>query len=67
VEYGHRLVKGGSSRVGKNGSIRGIGREIGHVAAKPFIRPAIDESAQGAIEAYGRTMWALSKEILTNG
>lgn len=67
VEYGHRLVKGGKSRVKKSGMVAGTGRVVGHVPAHPFLRPAIDETAQAAIDAYGKTMWALSKEILTRG
>jgi hypothetical protein len=50
VEYGHRLVKGGSSRVKANGVV-GQGKVIGFVAAKPFLRPAFDESANNALAA----------------
>jgi len=48
VEYGHRLVKGGYSKVTAKGT-RGPGVEIGEVRAHPFIRPAY-ESARGAAE-----------------
>jgi HK97 gp10 family phage protein len=51
VEYGHRLVRGGYSRMTKNGGFRGPGKEIGKVPAHPFIRPAFEASAEKATAA----------------
>ncbi len=42
VEYGHRQVRGGYSRIRKNGNISGKGKVIGQVDAHPFIRPAYE-------------------------
>jgi Bacteriophage HK97-gp10, putative tail-component len=50
VEYGHRLVKGGKSRVGITGAA-GPGHEIGDVPAHPFLRPAFEASWQAALDA----------------
>jgi HK97 gp10 family phage protein len=50
VEYGHRLIKGGWSRVTAK-RVAGPGKVIGHVPAHPFLRPAFDESASDAIAA----------------
>ena len=51
VEYGHRLVKGGVSRVGAKGPV-GPGRQIGDVPAHPFLRPAYEASWQLSLEAF---------------
>lgn len=56
LEYGHRLVRGGYSRVLAGGRTRGRGREIktlsgGAVPAYPFIRPAFETAKIPAIEA----------------
>jgi HK97 gp10 family phage protein len=45
VEYGHRLVHGGRSRLLANGKTRGPGTQIGTVPAHPFIRPAYEATA----------------------
>ncbi|HEV2463544.1 MAG TPA: HK97-gp10 family putative phage morphogenesis protein [Acidobacteriaceae bacterium] len=50
VEYGHRLVRGGYSRLMKNGKYRGPGKQIGTVPPHPFIRPAFEASAREATE-----------------
>jgi HK97 gp10 family phage protein len=50
VEYGHRLVRGGYSKVLANGRRRGAGKEIGEVPAHPFIRPGFEASAGPATE-----------------
>jgi HK97 gp10 family phage protein len=44
VEYGHRLVRGGRSRLFKTGKTRGPGSQVGEVAAHPFIRVAWEAS-----------------------
>ena len=51
VEYGHRMIRGGYSKVvGTKGRHRGPGKEIGNVPAHPFIRPGFEISAAEAIE-----------------
>jgi HK97 gp10 family phage protein len=45
VEYGHRLVRGGRSRLLLNGKTKGPGKEVGSVAAHPFIRKAYEATA----------------------
>lgn len=50
VEYGHRLVKGGYSKVLPSGRHRGHGKEIGEVPAYPFIRPGFEGSVAPALE-----------------
>lgn len=52
VEWGHRLVRGGYSRVLANGKKRGPGKEVGRVPPHPFLRPAYDESQNEAINAF---------------
>ena len=42
VEYGHRLVRGGYNKKGKGGP----GKEVGSVAAYPFIRRRMRRSAK---------------------
>ena len=56
VEYGHRLVRGGRSRLLKNGKAIGPGKEIGEVEAKPFIRPAYEESQAAVANAIQNTL-----------
>lgn len=52
VEYGHRAVKGGYSKVLANGKTRGPGKASAvDVPAHPFLRPAFEESAEAAGEA----------------
>lgn len=51
VEFGHRLVKGGYSKVVAGGKTRGPGVEIGEVPAHPFVRPAYEASVAAAEEA----------------
>ena len=43
VEYGHKIVRGG--RLGKGGKV------VGHVAAKPFLRPAFDNNVEKTVSA----------------
>jgi HK97 gp10 family phage protein len=51
VEFGHRLVRGGTSRLLANGKTRGRGSEVGQVPAHPFMRPAFEAGVQRALEA----------------
>jgi hypothetical protein len=53
-EYGHRLVRGGSSRRGAGmlgQGYSGPGKVVGFVEAKPFIRPAWEASEAAAQDA----------------
>ena len=56
VEYGHRLVRGGRSRMSANGKTRGSGKEIGTVQEHPFIRLAYESSQQGVTDAISSTL-----------
>jgi len=51
VEYGHRLVRGGTSRVLKSGKTRGKGSEVGTVKPHPFFRDAFEHSTDAAAKA----------------
>lgn len=48
VEYGHRLVKGGQSKVLVSGKTRGSGVQVGEVRAYPFARPAFEAAQREA-------------------
>lgn len=59
VEKGHDILVGGRRRVASSELTKGqlirrqrqgvrVGRVAGHVAARPFLRPALDENAQQA-------------------
>jgi len=65
VEYGHRLVKGGRSRIGplgvieygagekdKKGRLIKNGHEIGEVPAHPFLRPAYESTERAVVDQY---------------
>ncbi len=56
VEFGHRLVKGGYSKVTKNGKLRGPGREIGNVAAHPFFRSAFEAATPEAADVISASI-----------
>lgn len=52
VEFGHRMVRGGYSRVNKKtGKTSGPGAEVGQVPAHPFFRPGAEESEEAAAAA----------------
>lgn len=52
VEFGHRMVTGGYSKVLPNGTTRGPGKvSIKDVREHPFLRPAYESSIEAAIEA----------------
>lgn len=55
VEYGHRLVRGGYSRLIKSGrhagKYRGPGSEVGAVEEHPFIRPGYEAAREAAVQA----------------
>lgn len=52
VENGHRLVVGGYSKVSDDGKVSGPGRQVAFIEPNPFWRPAEEETAQAAIDAY---------------
>ena len=72
VELGHKLVRGGTLAGGKKRrttpglpftrgrkprpTTSGQGRVVGHVPARPFLRPAFDNNVQKAIEAMKTTL-----------
>jgi hypothetical protein len=59
VEYGHRMVTGGKSRLNAAGVFEGPGvAQEKDVPAHPFLRPAFEESVAGAIEAVGVSLKA---------
>lgn len=70
VEYGHRQVIGGKSRLLKNGTTRGPGKQVyvskpgqvglGTVPEQPFIRPAWESVAQ---EVTAKVQSTLATEI----
>ncbi len=52
IEYGHRMVTGGQSKVLANGKTRGKGKVSSvDVPAYPFLRPAFESSVEGAQSA----------------
>lgn len=63
VEYGHRLVKGGKSRVGPMGPV-GPGREIGEVPEHPFLRPAFEATTQAVLDTFKDELEKQVKEAL---
>lgn len=62
VEYGHRMVTGGQSKV----TGKGPGRQVGEVAAHPFWRPAYEaeqrEAEDAMIESMDGTIGAANAE-----
>ena len=44
TEYGHRMVTGGYSKKTSKGT-RGPGKEVGFVAARPWVRPTFERTA----------------------
>lgn len=62
VEYGHRLVRGGYSRLLANGKTRGKGKQVGDVSAHPFIRPGFEASKAAAQDAVSKEFIRLFEE-----
>lgn len=60
LEYGHRLVRGGYSKVTASGRTRGRGKEIAVVRPYPFIRPAFEAARMTAVDA---TIESLQKNL----
>lgn len=55
VEYGHRMVVGGKSKLNIAGQFVGEGKVVGEVQAHAFLRPAFEASATGALEAMAQS------------
>jgi hypothetical protein len=51
LEYGHRLVRGGYSKLMAGGRTRGRGVQVAVVKPYPFIRPAFETARQAAVAA----------------
>lgn len=65
VEYGHRMVTGGKSRLNSIGVFVGGGKVHGEdVPAYPFLRPAYEESAAEALDVVAETLRKEMKEAL---
>ena len=58
VEMGHKLVRGGRLASGAKNKRKssGGGKVIGHVAAKPFLRPAFDNNVDKVIAAMAKVL-----------
>jgi len=56
VEYGHRLIRGGYSKLLKSGKTRGPGTQLGTVEEHPFIRPGYEESREAVAAAISTTL-----------
>lgn len=58
VEYGHRMVVGGKSKLNAAGKFVGTGKVVGDVPPHPFLRPAFESSVTPALEAMGAELGA---------
>jgi hypothetical protein len=57
VEYGHRMVTGGESRMGADGKFHGEGTALEEdVPAYPFLRPAFEASTMPALAAMAESL-----------
>ena len=56
VEFGHRMVRGGNSTLGRNGKYHGSGQHVGEVPEHPFMRPAWEESKALAAETFAASL-----------
>lgn len=63
VEYGHRMVSGGQSKVLAGGKTSGSGKAGEDVPAHPFLRPAYERSEAAALEAVSTTLEAELNEV----
>jgi hypothetical protein len=63
VEYGHRMVTGGESKLGADGNFHGGGKASEKdVPAHPCLRPAFEASAGQALAAMGQSLGETLKE-----
>jgi HK97 gp10 family phage protein len=58
VEYGHRQVRGGYSKLLKSGKTRGPGRQISQVPPHPYERPAFEAAGSAAMDAVATSLQA---------
>lgn len=64
VEYGHRMVSGGYSKVVGKGRVRGPGKaRTEDVPAHPFIRPAYEATKDAATKAIAAEVANQVKEV----
>lgn len=64
VEYGHRMVVGGKSRLNAVGKLVGSGKaKAEDVPPHPFLRPAYEESAKASQEVVAQTIDREMKKI----
>lgn len=56
VEYGHRMVVGGKSKLNSVGQFVGDGKVVGDVPPHPFLRPAFEASAGEALDAMALSL-----------
>lgn len=56
IEYGHRAVTGGYSRLLSSGKTRGPGKHVGDVPAYPFIRPSFEATETQVTDAIVSTL-----------
>ena len=67
VEYGHRMVTGGESKLGPDGKFRGNGKvSEKDVPPHPCLRPAFEESAEEALKAMGVSLGETMREGVKN-
>jgi HK97 gp10 family phage protein len=65
IEYGHRQVSGGYSKVMADGKTRGPGKAGADVPAYPFLRPAFEGSIAEAGAAVEASLKKSYKEVLS--
>jgi hypothetical protein len=65
VEYGHRMVTGGYSKVLPSGLTRGPGQAGEDIPAYPYLRPAFEASVGEAVEVVSASLKESFKEILS--
>ena len=56
LEYGHRMITGGASKVLASGKKRGSGTEVGFVPAYPIMRPAFEGRRSEALAAVQESL-----------
>jgi HK97 gp10 family phage protein len=66
VEWGHRMVTGGHSRLLANGKTKGPGKANGTVPAHPFIRVAYEATRQEVADAITTTLATEVSKVAKN-
>ena len=67
LEFGHRMVKGGYSKAGKDGKTRGPGSAVGFVPANPIMRNAFEGRQAEALEAITQSLQADLANVSNGG